>query len=70
MPEGLLLQRLEGFDEKEQSLARQHEHPAMRGAGGELYNVKNTQQTNLEGKKNRLRKSCVLREQSSVSRHV
>lgn len=37
MPEGLLLQCLEGSDEKGQSLERQHEHPAMRDAGGELY---------------------------------
>lgn len=70
MPEGLLLQRLEGSDEKGQSLERQREHPAMRDAGGELYNVKNTQQTNTEGKKDRLRKFGVLREQSSVLRNV
>lgn len=70
MLEGLLLQCLEGFDEKGQSLVRQHEYPAMRGAGGKLYNVKNTQQTNLGEKKNRLRKFCVLGEQSGVLRNV
>lgn len=62
MLEGLLLQHLEGFAEKGQSLVRKHEHPAMRGAGGKLYNVKNTHKTNLKGK-NRPWKLCVLREQ-------